>query len=261
MNTAQMPRVLEKGLAFKTKLRNGEQLSGAWSTLGSAEVAFLMARAGLDYIIIDLEHGKGGVDTVRDQSLALLSLDCAIVVRLPDHQVGSIKRILDAGANAILAPSVDKRAQGDAILRAALFAPAGERGVAVGAIPAADYGFMPQSYFDNANDALTCIFQVETPEALRNLNDMVQDDRVDAFFVGPNDLSTALGGFRDYKSPTFQEAMQRFETTVSAAGKALGCLPYPGRNTDDLFEQGFQLAPSGSDHGFIKEGAARVAQK
>ena len=89
----ELPRVLQKGLKFRQKLIEGKNLSGAWSTLGSAEVSFLMARAGLDYILIDLEHGGGGVDSVIRQVQALLSLDTAVMVRLPDHDSGSIKRM------------------------------------------------------------------------------------------------------------------------------------------------------------------------
>ena len=66
-----------------------------------------MASSGLDYILIDLEHGLGGFDTVSKQVLSVLSLDTAVVVRLPDHSESSIKRILDAGANAILVPQVN----------------------------------------------------------------------------------------------------------------------------------------------------------
>ena len=146
-----LPRTLLKGKNFRDKLYSDKYLSGVWSTLGSENIAHIMASSGLDYILIDLEHGLGGFDTVSKQVLSVLSLDTAVVVRLPDHSESSIKRILDAGANAILVPQVNNFDQVQDIINYSLFAPEGRRGVAVGQIPASDFGYKPEYYFANAN--------------------------------------------------------------------------------------------------------------
>ena len=143
--TDTLPRTLKKGRIFKQKLAEGRAVSGAWSTLGSPEVACLMARAGLDYLLVDLEHGRGGIDGLAAQVQALAGFDTAVMVRLPDHDTSSVKRCLDAGANCLLVPQVDNAEMAARVLEAALFPGAGRRGVAVGAIQAADWGYAADS--------------------------------------------------------------------------------------------------------------------
>ncbi|MGQ7844668.1 HpcH/HpaI aldolase family protein [Granulosicoccus sp. 3-233] len=259
--SASLPRCLEKGRLFRQKLKSGQNLSGAWSTLGLAQATALMARAGLDYVLIDLEHGQGGVAGLAAQVQALLVYDTAVMVRLPDHSEGAIKRVLDAGANIIMAPVVDTPAQASAILSAALFAPEGNRGVAVGAIPAADQGYLPLEYFAHANEATTVVFQIESPESLENLERLMSMDRVDGFFVGPNDLSASLGVFRRFEDPEFTRAMSDIESTARRKGKALGCLPYAGSDSAALHARGMQLAPGGSDQAFLRAGASAIVSQ
>lgn len=259
--SASLPRSLEKGRLFRQKLQARQNLSGAWSTLGLPQATALMARAGLDYVLIDLEHGQGGVAGLAAQVQALLVYDTAVMVRLPDHSEGAIKRVLDAGANIIMAPAVDTPAQASSILSAALFSPEGKRGVAVGAIPAADQGYLPLEYFAEANEATSFLFQIESPEALENLEELMSMDRVDGFFVGPNDLSASLGVFRQFDEPVFTQAMQSIESTAVRKGKVLGCLPYSGSDSAALHARGMQLAPGGSDQAFLRAGATAIVKE
>lgn len=257
----ELPRVLAKGRRFKDALASGRRLSGAWSTLGSVEVTVLMARAGLDFVLIDLEHGMGGIDGLTRQVQALLSLDTAVMVRLPDHENGSIKRILDAGANALLVPQVDTAAQAKSVIASAMFAPDGQRGVAVGAIAAADNGYAPDTYFKNANDALTILTQVESPQAVENVLDVLAIPHLDGIFVGPNDLSATMGKFRDYDDAAFQAAFETVLTQTLAAGKLFGALPFPGNDADTLAAKGARVVPNGSDQGFLRAGALQLVNE
>lgn len=256
-----LPRVLEKGMRFRDALASGRRLSGAWATLGSVEVTALMARAGLDYVLVDLEHGMGGIDGLSRQVQALLGLETAVMVRLPDHSDGSVKRVLDAGANALLAPQVETADQAQSILDSALFAPEGRRGVAVGAIPAADYGYSPDVYFEAANKALTVLTQVESPVAIENLADVLALPRVDGIFLGPNDLSAAMGKFREYDDPDFQAAFGKVRKATLAAGKLFGALPYTGNDAATLYANGAMVVPNGSDQVFLREGAKRLVKE
>lgn len=250
-----LPRALQKGLRLKQQLASGAPVSGAWSTLGSPEAACLMAGAGLDYLLVDLEHGRGGIDGLTVQTQALAAFDTAVMVRLPDHDAGSIKRCLDVGANALLVPQVDTAAMAEQILDAALFAKEGRRGVAVGAIPAADWGYAPDTYFKHANDALTVLVQIESPEAVQNLPEILALPRLDGVFVGPNDLSAAMGLFRQYDDPSFRNAFDAVLNATLAAGKVFGALPVPGLSVDQLVDRGAQIVPSGSDQTMLRAGA------
>ncbi|WP_323768251.1 HpcH/HpaI aldolase family protein [Marinovum sp.] len=253
--TETLPRTLKKGREFKQKLAEGRAVSGAWSTLGSTEVACLMARAGLDYLLVDLEHGRGGIDALAAQVQALSGYDTAVMVRLPDHDTGSVKRCLDAGANALLVPQVDTAAMAEAVLEAALFPGAGRRGVAVGAIQAADWGYAAESYYQHANDALTVLMQIESPEALDNFDAILAVPRLDGIFVGPNDLSATMGLFRRFDAPEFRTAFDRVLEGTLAAGKVFGALPAPGLALEDLVRRGAQVVPGGSDQSMLRAGA------
>ncbi|MDB6179111.1 aldolase/citrate lyase family protein [Paracoccus sp. Z330] len=250
-----LPRSLEKGRAFKRKLAEGQAVSGAWSTLGSPEAACLMAAAGLDYILVDLEHGRGGLDGLAAQVQALAAFDTAVMVRLPDHDAGNVKRCLDLGANCLLVPQVDTPATALAILDAALFPTDGHRGVAVGAIQAANWGYEADSYFAHANDALTVLVQIESPTAVENLNDILAIGRLDGIFVGPNDLSASMGLFRQYDHPAFREAFDQVFDATLTAGKVFGALPAPGLAVQDLVGRGAQVVPAGSDQSMLRSGA------
>ncbi len=257
---SQLPLSLQKGAALRDAWREGRPTAGVWSTLGSAEVAGYLAQAGLDYLLVDLEHGMGGIDGLIRQIQAIEATDCAVFARLPDHSPGAIKRILDAGTNALLVPQVETAEDAQSVIDAALFPPEGRRGVAVGAIAASDRGYAAETYYHHANDALTIIAQIESPEAAGRLDDLLAIDRLDGIFIGPNDLSAMMGLFREWQHPKYIEMFEDIQSRTLAAGKLFGALPYPGRDAAALRASGATVVPDGSDQGFLRAGAlAQVA--
>ena len=255
-----LPQTLLKGKIFKDKLYSNKYLSGVWSTLGSENIAHIMAKSGLDYILIDLEHGLGGFETVTKQVLSILSLDTAVMVRLPDHSESSIKRILDSGANAILVPQVNNIDQAQKILNYSLFSPEGRRGVAVGQIPASDFGYKPEEYFANANECLSIFMQIETLEGVKNLDEII-NSKIDGIFVGPNDLSSSMNLFRQYDNPNFINTFYEIRDKTLNSGKLFGSLPFEGQDLKTLFESGASLVPNGSDHMFLKTSSQNLIKK
>lgn len=253
--TERLPRTLEKGRLFKKKLAEGRPVSGVWSTLGSPEAACLMAGAGLDYVLVDLEHGRGGLDGLAAQVQALAAFDTAVMVRLPDHDAGSVKRCLDLGANCLLVPQVETAAMAQSILDNALFPTEGRRGVAVGAIQAADWGYAADRYFAHANEALTVLVQIESPEAVANLDEILAIERLDGLFIGPNDLSASMGLFRQFDAPEFSQAFDRVFDATLAAGKVFGALPAPHLEVETLVKRGAQVVPGVSDQSLLRAGA------
>jgi len=255
-----LPQTLLKGKKFKEKLYSKKYLSGVWSTLGSENIAYIMSNSGLDYILIDLEHGLGGFETISKQVLSILSLETAVMVRLPDHSESSIKKILDAGANAILVPQVNNLDQAKEIINCSLFAPEGRRGVAVGQIPASDFGYKPEEYFFNANKCLSIFMQIETLEGIKNLDEIIKTS-LDGIFVGPNDLSASMNLFRQYDNPDFLSAFYEIRDKTLKAGKLFGSLPFDGQDLETLFESGASLVPNGSDHLFLKNSSKTLIDK
>lgn len=266
MQESSLPIPIAKGLNFRKRLQSGERLVGAWSTLGSANIAYLMARGGLDFIVIDLEHGVLGVDCVLPQVQALLSLPTAVIVRVGEHSAATVQRVLDAGANGILCPMVNTAEAAQTMVRASLFPESGTRGVAVGAVPAADFGYLGPEYFTASNQATTVLVQIETPEAVANLNAIASVKGVNGIFVGPMDLSTSLGVFRNFEAPQFTQALSKLESYARPAECVLGAIPYGTRTADDLLESGYQFVIATSDQAMLRQGIAeamarRVAPK
>ena len=132
--------------------------------------------------------------------------------------------------------------------------------MAVGAIAAADWGYEPVAYYEQANEALTILVQVESPDSVANLPQILGLPRPDGVFVGPNDLSASMGMFRRFESAEFRQVFEQVRAQTLAAGKVFGALPVPlpGLDVAGLFASGAQVVPAGSDQSFLRAGATAI---
>jgi len=169
------------------------------------------------------------------------------VVRVPTHEAGYTKRVLDAGAECIMFPVVNTASQARAIVDNCRYPPVGSRGLAAGVVRAAEYGYKRQQYVQTANDNVFVICQIETREAVDNVDELLAVDGVDLWFVGPNDLAASIGRIGQFEDPQFVELIGRARQAVLDAGKFLGVLPYGEFSWQDLFDQGCHLTTAGSD--------------
>ena len=154
-------------------------LAGGWVCSGSPLVAEIMAGSGLDWVLIDMEHGPNTLDTVVSQLQAVAGTTATPVVRVPIGDVVTIKQVLDLGAQNILVPMVGSAAEARAVVEAVRYPPRGRRGVGSALARSARWNRV-DDYLQNADAYVSVFVQVETIEA------------VDGVFVGPSDLAASV---------------------------------------------------------------------
>ena len=226
---------------LKTKLNNNDLTIGCWITLGHPAIADIMARAGFDWLAVDMEHS---VITIREaeELIRVIDLcDVAPLVRLSSNDAVQIKRVMDAGAHGVIVPMVNSVVEAEHAVSAVRYPPQGKRGV--GLARAQGYGTCFGEYLDWVNKESVVIVQVEHIDAVNNMEAILAVDGVDGFIVGPYDLSGSLGIPGQFDHPLMKDAMQRIETAGIASGKAPG-IHVVEPDVEDLkhrIEQGYRF--------------------
>ena len=230
----------------KRLLKNGQVSAGAWLQLTSPMSAELMARAGFDWLIIDMEHAPGDYLNLAAQIQAMGATDCVPFVRAPWNDPVAIKRILDTGAMGVLIPYVNSGEEARQAVAACKYPPDGIRGVA-GSPRAAYFGQNSMDYLRDANQQILVIVAVETGEAIDNLDEILATDGLDGIFIGPMDLATSMGHFGDPSHPEVQEAIGLIEKKTISAGKFLGTVGGSWEQARKKYDRGYQLLMLMSD--------------
>ena len=205
---------------LKTKLKERQTTIGSWITLAHPAIAEIMAKAGFDWLAVDMEHS---VITIREAEELIRVIDlCSVVplVRLSANDSVQIKRVMDAGAHGVIVPMVNSAAEAEQAVAAVRYPPQGRRGV--GLARAHGYGNTFEQYLDWVNKDTIVIVQVEHIEAVDNLEEILSVEGVDGFIVGPYDLSGSLGVPGQFDHPLMKDAMQRIEAIGAASDKAPG---------------------------------------
>lgn len=238
---------------IRERVLAGELLSGTFLSLGSSLTAEIAGQAGYDYVIADLEHGSGDLDRLLVQLQALAGTGAAPVVRVTWNEPPRYKRALDMGASGIMTPWVNNAAEAAQAVRSMLYAPDGIRGVA-GWNRACHFGPNFQDYFAQANDRLLSVIQIETPEGLENAEAIAAVARVDVVYVGPADLSTALGIQGQFHHPAMHAAYDRIVAACKANKKAPGILVQDLAQLEFVVAKGFTFVTIASDAAVVTAG-------
>jgi 4-hydroxy-2-oxoheptanedioate aldolase len=246
---------------LKKMLIDGGKGLGCWICLDSAISTEVVALAGFDFLLFDQEHGFGDPKQLAHQLQAMSATETTSVVRVPSHDPNYTKRILDAGAECIMFPSVNTAEQAHIIVDSCLYPPVGMRGLAPGIIRAADYGYKGMEYVGMANRNTMVICQIETAEAVGNIEELVAVKGVDMFFIGPNDLSASIGKFAQYDDPTFVALVEKIERAVRESGKLLAGLPYGDYLWQDLFDRGYHMTTAGADISLLRMACAQIVEE
>jgi 4-hydroxy-2-oxoheptanedioate aldolase len=233
----------------------GEPTIGAFLNLGSAVSAELLARAGYDWLIVDLEHGMGTQADLHAQLLAVQITTTAAVVRAPSVERLRIDRALDLGADGIMLPQVGSAEEARSAVSWLRYPPAGQRGLALATRGA---GFTERSHTEVAarvNESILGVFQVESMAAVDAAAEAASIDGVDVLFVGPTDLSHSMGIPGQINHPDFLAAVDRVVRACRDNGKSAGILLRDGASAAGARTQGFTFIGVGSDVGFAIAGA------
>jgi 4-hydroxy-2-oxoheptanedioate aldolase len=245
--------------SLKAKLKAGGKALGAWTMSDSADNAEVLALSGLDFVMMDQEHGQGQLPDAIAQMRAMQATRCAALIRVPWNDFVFIKRVLDAGVHGIMVPQVNTPEEAKAVVAACRYPPHGIRGAA-GGTRAAAYGF-DMGYYDRAADDLIIVVQIENPQGVENAAAIAAVDGVDVVFIGPRDLSASIGKLNQFDDPELKQLLAKAEQAVIKSGKTLGCVSGSGAISKQMFERGYGFLISGSDLAHLRNGVTQMLKE
>ncbi|MFG1678698.1 HpcH/HpaI aldolase/citrate lyase family protein [Nonomuraea sp. NPDC049269] len=252
------PYALDRG-DLRRRLAHGDVTYGTFLGAATPVTAEVCAAAGVDWVLLDLEHGAGGEEQARDVIAAAASYTVPTVVRVESTERIRAGRLLDLGAAGIMFPRVDTADGAAACVRHLRYPPAGDRGVAT-YNRMCRYGLDPAALDRSGGDVLGVV-QIETLPALDAVEDIAALDGVDVLFVGPRDLSHALDVPGQTQAPAYVAALDRVLAAAKGNGKAAGQLVSDGNAAARLVAAGWQFLAIGSDTTLLAGAVAAELRK
>ena len=242
---------------LKEMLKRGEAVIGTFVGIGHPDVTEWLSRLGFDWLLLDAEHGPLGFETLQRMMQSMNGTRCVPIVRPQWNDFVVIKRVLDLGAYGVLIPWVNSKEEALNAVRACRYPPEGIRGYG----PRRAAMFDPD-YFETANDELLVAVQIETEKALRNLDEILSVDGIDACYIGPWDLSCSLGfGVPPpWDKPQYTEAFERVLKAAEEWGKPAGMFASID-NIGWAIEKGFRFNTVGDDDSFLIQGARTAIER
>ena len=205
---------------LKKKLSKREITLGSWITLGQTSVAEIMASAGFEWLVVDMEHSVITLDKAQQLIQVIEGGGAVPLVRVGENDPTVIKRVMDAGAYGVIVPMVNTKQDAQAAVNAVKYPPVGTRGV--GLARAQGYGQNFEEYRDWVNKESIVITQVEHIDAVNNLESILSVKGIDGCIIGPYDLSGSLGVPGKFNHPDMLAALKKVEQTCCDKKVALG---------------------------------------
>jgi 4-hydroxy-2-oxoheptanedioate aldolase len=201
----------------KQVLRAGRPSVGTWLSLGSITASRFLARAGFSWLTVDMEHSLVDWETATHMFASIADGGCTALARVPANRHDHIKRVLDNGAHGIVVPMVNSRDEAERAVAAALYPPVGNRSVG-GSVHALNFQASAPEYFSRANDEILIVLQCEHIQAVENADRIFSVPRIDAIFVGPNDLAASMRG-KDGSPPSAEATSQALKHVLETCKK------------------------------------------
>ena len=246
-----LPETPEPCASFKERLRTGRRLVGTFIQIAHPVMTEFVGRLGFDFVLIDSEHAAMHIETVQSMLQSLAATPTYGVVRIPTISPEYISATLDAGADAILVPQVRTAEDIAAIRSAALYPPEGKRGIGPGR--ATDFGLRIFERKVAPNKDTVVIIQIETKEALQNLDAILAFEFFDMVFVGPGDLSMNLGIFGEFANPLLVEQVERIIRKAREYDKKVGIFAGNVEMAVQWLKQGVDLVTLNSELGLMAQ--------
>ena len=248
--------------AVKRALKAGQASVGSWLSLGSITASRFLARAGFEWLTVDIEHSLVDWETATHMFAAIADAGCIALARVPSNRHDHIKRVLDNGAHGIVVPMVNSREEAQAAVAACLYPPAGNRSVG-GSVHALNFGGTAPDYYARANDELLIVLQCEHIQAVENADAIFSVPGIDAIFVGPNDLAASMRG-PDGRPPSGEATAQVMKRILEACrrhGVAPGLHCTSGEEARHRIEEGWQFVAIASELRLMLNGVNEVLGK
>ena len=237
----------------------GGSLLGTWLKIPSLATVEMMGRAGFDFLVIDMEHAPHSLDQVYSFIFAAQACGMAAVVRLPDHGGADIQRLLDAGADGLLAPRMTSVEMAERLTRQMVFSPRGERGLG-STSRAGSWGLAPmQDYLKRGDEQCLRMVQLEDWKSVSAVEDFLAITTVNGVFVGHGDLFLSSG--KPASDPEVRELTKHVAQAAREAGKLSGAAAATPEDARLYLSMGYSLVMVSNDATiFAKAAAATVAE-
>lgn len=236
--------------------RGGTTL-GAIVTSPSIPTVQTMARSGLDWIIIDMEHGAIDLSAAHAMIAATSGTPLVPLVRVPERAAWHAKAPLDFGAMGICFPMTTRRHDAEAAVKAVRYPPLGDRLWGPFYAPPR-WNLSMREYLDRANDEVLAIGTIEHVDALTSIADVCATPGLDLAFVGPGDLATSMGLKGQPDHPSVQDAIRRFEASIAASPVILGGVAPTAEQANLMIARGYRALVVGFDWSLLQRGIASV---
>ncbi|MEV0362094.1 HpcH/HpaI aldolase/citrate lyase family protein [Nocardia fusca] len=245
---------------FRDRLAAADRtLYGGWICSGSPVVAEIMAGAGLDWLLIDMEHAPNGLESVLAQLYAVSGYPSTPLVRVPAGETVIIKQVLDLGAQNLLVPMISTPDEAAAVAGMTRYPPAGCRGVGSALARSARWNRV-EGYLTNDADHVSVFVQIETIDGVENARAIAETPGVDGVFVGPSDLAASMGLIGQQTHPEVVAAVKRAFAGIAAAGKPVGVNAFDPAAARDYAAAGADFVLVGADVALLARGSEQLAQ-
>jgi 2-dehydro-3-deoxyglucarate aldolase len=192
---------------LKKKLKDKDISIGSWLQFNSPDVAEVMAKAGFEWLAVDMEHGPIDVADLPDLFRAIENGGALPLVRLSENNPYLIKRVLDAGAQGIIVPAIRSAEEFRQAVKSAQYPPKGRRGI--GYSRANNYGLDFKTYFNRFNDDVVVVAQIEDIGAVNDIEEIFSVKEIDSFIIGPYDLSGSINKTGCFDDPEVKAAIKK----------------------------------------------------
>lgn len=248
-----MPLRLEP--TFRDRLSGAERpLIGMWVCSGSPLIAEICAGAGLDWLLIDMEHSPNGLESVLSQLQTVAAYPGTPMVRVPSDDVVTIKTLLDLGAQNLLVPMISSVADARAAVEAVRYPPRGRRGVGSALARSARWSRV-EDYVGHADSHVSLVVQIETAAGVAAAADIASVDGIDGIFLGPADLAASMGLLGEQSHPDVVDAVLRAFEAVRGAGKPVGVNAFDPAVAQRYLDAGAEFVMVGADVTLLARGA------
>ena len=234
---------------FRSKLANDEPIYGLWVTLESASITEMAVALGMDWVVIDAEHGYLDWKEINEHVRAGVRSDTVVLVRLAERSTSLTKRALDIGADGVVIPWVETVDELEEAVRDSLYPPQGRRGI--GGERATAWGQCLTEHTAEANEQVLVVPLIESIAAIPNVPAMCAVDGTDVFFFGPADFSATAGFRGQWEGPGVDEQILQLKDSIRATGKHCGVMTTSVDNLVARRDQGFHMLGVGADNGLL----------
>ncbi len=240
------------------KKENGEIILGSHVFCGAPSLTECMAETGFDVLWIDMEHTAIGIESLQNNLIAARAGGTPAFVRIPWNDMVLAKPVIDMGPEGIIFPYIRSADDARRAVESCEYPPRGVRGY--GPLRALDYGTIPQVEFvDHTYRKMWRILQIEHIDAVEHLEEIVQVEGIDAYIVGPNDLSGSVGHIGRVTHPDMMPIYDRIGEVMKKYNKLFGVsMGFVPEVIDQWLSRGARLIFAGNDVGYVHDGAADV---